>query len=179
MNNFLLILIIGTVFAAGGLSYYLLTPDITLKSGDRAFDFELQDSNGQVRTLSEFKGSPVVLYFFPKSGTPGCTKQACSLRDTYADFAENNIVVLGVSYDSVAQLDKFKKEYRLPFYLLSDSKKKVAALYGANRPFWMNVMPHRITFIIDQNGQIAEVLPKISIDTHASEILEFIKAMKD
>lgn len=149
------------------------------KVGGLAPDFELQDSDGKVRKLSDFKGSPVVLYFFPKAGTPGCTKQACSLRDKYSDFTENNIVVLGVSYDTVERMSKFKKEHRLPFYLLSDAKKKVAALYGANRLFFMNFFPRRMTFIIDKNGRIADVLPDVSIDTHSETILKFIKVMKD
>ncbi|MBL4587829.1 peroxiredoxin [Candidatus Babeliales bacterium] len=153
--------------------------EVNTKVGGVAPDFELYDSDGLVRTLSEFKGSPVVLYFFPKAGTPGCTKQACSLRDKYSDFIENNIVVLGISYDTVERLDRFKREYRLPFYLLSDAKKKVATLYGANRLFFMNLFPRRMTFIIDKSGRIADVLPDVSIDTHSDTILKFIKSMKD
>ncbi len=155
--------------------YKTITPEIGLHEGDQAPDFSLFDSEAVSRSLKDFKGNSVILYFFPKAGTPGCTAEACSLRDSYAPFKEQNITIFGVSYDSVEQLADFKAKHHLPFYLLSDAKKEVAAKYGAARPFFSNVAPHRITFIIDEQGKIIKVMPNVSVDTHTQEILDFMK----
>ncbi len=172
MKIMLIVLLIGI---SALVLYKTMIPEMSLKVGNQAPDFSLLDSEGVSRSLQDFKGNPVVLYFFPKAGTPGCTAEACSLRDSYAPFKEQNITILGVSYDSVEQLADFKNKHHLPFYLLSDAKKEVAAQYGAARPFFSNVAPHRITFIIDEQGKIIKVMPNVSVDTHTQEILDFMK----
>jgi peroxiredoxin Q/BCP len=170
------IILLAFVIGIGAfVAYKTITPEIGLHEGEQAPDFSLLDSEGVSRSLKDFQGNAVVLYFFPKAGTPGCTAQACSLRDSYAPFKEQNSIIFGVSYDSVEQLADFKVKHHLPFYLLSDAKKEVAAKYGASRPFFSNVAPHRITFIIDEQGKIIKVMPHVTVDTHTQEILDFIK----
>lgn len=145
--------------------------------GKQAPDFTLLDENSTERTLSSYKGSFVVMYFYPSDDTPGCTKQACSLRDSNAMFAEKNIVVLGISYDSPASHKKFKEKYNLPFTLLSDTQKKVAALYGAKR-WWFLPWPKRMTFIIDKEGVVRHIMKDVTVSSHGSDILEKIDALK-
>jgi peroxiredoxin Q/BCP len=144
-----------------------------LSVGDKAPDFSLRDQDGNLRTLSEFKGSCVVLYFYPKDNTPGCTKEACSLRDNFNAFKDNNTVIIGVSYDSPKSHKAFLDKYHLPFILLSDSDKSVAKKYGAKNA-WFLPVPRRMTFVIDKNGIICAILPKVDVSTHAAEILAII-----
>lgn len=151
----------------------------SLKKGDKAPLFTLLDSDGIERSLTDFQGQYVVLYFFPKQSTPGCTKQACALRDNYAIFADQDIQVIGVSYDTVASLASFKQNEHLPFLLLSDAKKEVAALYGANRFWLINIVPKRMTFIIDKRGIILDVMPEVTVATHVTDVLARIKAVHD
>lgn len=142
----------------------------TLKENDLAPNFTMEDANGMSYTLSDYRGkSPVVIYFYPKASTPGCTKQACGIRDEYEKFAENNIVVLGVSIDSKESLKEFMKEYSLNFPLLSDHDKKVAESYDVLN----NVgLASRITFIIDKDGKIAKIIRDVDVDTHADEVFQ-------
>ena len=142
----------------------------TLKENDLAPNFTVEDANGMSYTLSDYRGkSPVVIYFYPKASTPGCTKQACGIRDEYEKFAENNIVVLGVSIDSKESLKEFMKEYSLNFPLLSDHDKKVAESYDVLN----NVgLASRITFIIDKDGKIAKIIRDVDVDTHADEVFQ-------
>jgi peroxiredoxin Q/BCP len=145
-----------------------------LQPGTPAPEFSLQDHTGTVRALSEFKGSYVVLYFYPKDDTPGCTKEACMIRDSYNDFETNGIVVLGVSKDSPASHVKFREKYELPFILLSDMDKSVINAYGADGLLFNK----RITYIIDPNGIIAKIYPNVEPASHAMELLQDIKNLQ-
>ncbi len=147
----------------------------TLMIGDKAPDFSLKDDSGRDCSLHDFLGKKVVLYFYPKDNTPGCTKEACSLRNSYDIFGKNNIIVLGVSYDSVASHKRFKDTYKLPFILLSDSSKEVAKLYGAAARwlfFFYAPIPTRITFLIDEKGVIKPIIKNVDVSGHADEVLK-------
>lgn len=137
--------------------------------GAQAPDFSLPDQDGNVQSLASYRGKKVALYFYPKDNTPGCTKEACSLRDGYADLNAHGIAVLGVSHDSVASHQAFAKEHTLPFTLLSDSNKEVSSLYGAKGWFGMT---KRITYLIDEEGMIIKVLNDIDVRDHAQQILD-------
>ena len=149
-----------------------------LTVGTKAPDFILNDQNGAEIRLSDFLGKKVVLYFYPKDNTPGCTRQACAFAEAYNAFKELNIVVIGVSKDSVASHVKFAQKFELPFTLLSDPELKAIEPYGV----WqekkmcgktcMGVV--RTTFIIDENGMIEHVMPKVKPDTNAQEILAYL-----
>lgn len=143
-----------------------------VQPSDKAPEFALPDQTGTIRTLQEFKGRKVVLFFYPKDNSPGCTAQACGLRDAFDIYQRHNIVLLGVSYDSVASHAKFKQKQHLPFDLLSDSTGSVAAAYGADRYWLFNIVPKRKTFLIDENGNIVAVMDKVNVRTHANEILK-------
>ena len=146
-----------------------------LKIGDTAPDFALPDADGSIVSLKDFRGKKVLLYFYPKDNTPGCTRQACAFAENYAAFNSRNIAVIGISKDSVASHRKFADKYNLPFILLADSELAAIQAYG----IWhekklygkvsMGVV--RTTFIIDENGNIAKVMPKVKPDTNAAEIL--------
>jgi len=146
-----------------------------LNQGDEAPDLELEDQDGESVRLSSLRGSPVVLYFYPKADTPGCTTQACGIRDRRADYDAAGAVVLGVSPDEPSKLRKFANKYGLDFTLLADIGHKVADEYGTwveksmyGRKYWGNA---RATFVIDPDGKIATVLPKVSPKTHDDEVL--------
>ena len=147
-----------------------------LKSGDKAPEFTLRDENGDERSLSSYAGKKVALYFYPKNDTPGCTEQACSLRDGFKQLGSKGIVVLGVSYGSPASNKKFKEKHSLPFILLSDSKKKVARAYGATVWYSFGFFPRRVTILIDEKGYIVDRLRSVDVSNHADQI---IKAFKD
>ncbi|GAB6281445.1 MAG: thioredoxin-dependent thiol peroxidase [Ignavibacterium sp.] len=145
-----------------------------LKEGDIAPDFILQDTFGKNYTLSSYKGkSPVIVYFYPKASTPGCTKQACGIRDKWSQFSEHNIIVLGVSVDSKEDIKKFIDEYNLNFPLLSDNNKEVSKKYGVLSKMGFD---NRISFIIDTNGKIYKILRDVDVDSHADEVFDI--AMK-
>jgi thioredoxin-dependent peroxiredoxin len=145
------------------------------REGDPAPDFTLMSDSGDEVTLSALKGKPVVLYFYPKDDTPGCTKQACAIRDSYDDFAERGAVVLGVSPDSETSHVKFKQKYGLPFTLLADPEHTVAEEYGT----WVEKSMmgkkymgiERSTFLIDSQGNVAKVMRRVKPDTHAEQVL--------
>ena len=149
-----------------------------LKVGAVAPDFTLKDKDGNNISLSDFKGQKVVLYFYPKDNTPGCTRQACAFAATYEGFKEKNIKVIGISRDSVASHLKFAEKYSLPFTLLSDPELVAIKAYGV----WQEKKLYgkvsfgvvRTTFIIDENGVIECVMEKVKPDTNATEILEFL-----
>ena len=147
---------------------------LQLQQGAVAPEFTLQDHTGTMRSLSEFKGSYVVLYFYPKDDTPGCTKEACMIRDVYNDFETEGIVVLGVSKDSPESHVKFKEKYQLPFILLSDMDKSVIDTYGADGILFNK----RITYVIDPNGIIAKIYPNVDPAGHAMELLNDIKNLQ-
>lgn len=147
-----------------------------LNIGDLAPDFKLADKEGNTVSLSDFRGKKVVLYFYPKDDTPGCTKQACAFTGLYGEFQKRNIEVIGVSRDSVESHAKFAKKYGLSFVLLSDPSLEVIKAYDVWKEknmcgkIGMGVV--RTTFIIDENGNIERIMPKVKPDTNASEILE-------
>ena len=146
-----------------------------LKIGDIAPDFSLADKNGNEVRLSDFKGKRVVLYFYPKDNTPGCTRQACAFAASLAEFEKRNVAVIGVSRDSVASHEKFAAKYNLPFTLLSDPERKAIEAYGV----WQEKKLYgkvslgvaRTTFVIDEDGKILSVMQRVKPDTNAEEIL--------
>lgn len=142
----------------------------TLKVGMKAPDFKLPDAQGNEYTLSSYiNKSPVVLYFYPAAGTPGCTKEACGIRDDWSKFKKDNIQVLGVSVDTKEAIQKFIKDNNLNFPLLSDANKNVSKEYGVlNKRGFDN----RVTFIIDQKGNIAKIFPVTDIENHAKEVYD-------
>ncbi len=149
-----------------------------LTIGMKAPDFTLNDQSGAPVSLSDHLGKKVVLYFYPKDNTPGCTRQACAFAESYAAFREKDVVVIGVSKDSVASHVKFAAKYDLPFTLLSDPELKAIEPYGVWQEKKMcgkvSMGVVRATFIIDENGMIAHVMPKVKPDTNAAEILAFL-----
>lgn len=149
--------------------------DITLKEGDIAPDFKLLSDEGKWIKLSDFKGKNVVLYFYPKDQTSGCTKEACSMRDNLSLITADNTVVLGVSVDNVDSHKAFKEKEKLNFTLLADTAKTVVKQYSVLSPLgWAK----RVTFIIDKNGVIRKIFPKVDVNEHYKEILTALKAMK-
>ena len=139
-----------------------------LKIGDKAPDFTLMDQDSTEHTLSEYFGKKIVVYFYPKDDTPGCKKEACSIRDNYALFEENDIVVFGLSYDSPASHKKFAEKYDLPFTLLSDADKSVAKLYNSDG----FLMAKRNSFLIDTEGNIFKIYKNVDVTSHTSNILD-------
>ena len=146
-----------------------------LEIGTKAPDFTLNDKDGNAVSLSDFLGKKVVLYFYPKDNTPGCTRQACAFASAYDEFKNKNIEVIGISKDSVTSHVKFAEKYNLPFILLSDSELKVIKAYGVwqEKKLYGKVSMGvvRTTFVIDEEGNIERVMPKVKPDTNAAEIL--------
>lgn len=149
-----------------------------LEKGTPAPDFTLPDKDGNEVTLSSFRGKKVVLYFYPRDNTPGCTRQACAFAASYGKFRKLGVTVIGISKDSVASHEKFAEKNSLPFILLSDTERKAIEAYGV----WQEKKNYgkvsmgvvRSTFIIDENGVIEKVMPKVKPDTNAAEILEYL-----
>lgn len=150
-----------------------------LEQGTKAPDFTLNDKDGNAVSLADFAGKKVVLYFYPKDNTPGCTRQACAFAAAYEDFKTLDAVVIGVSKDSEASHKRFAEKNGLPFILLSDPELKAIQTYGV----WQEKKNYgkvsmgvvRSTFIIDEKGIIEKVMPKVKPDTNAAEILEYLK----
>jgi len=152
-----------------------------VKEGERAPDFTLPSSAGGEVRLKDLRGRPVVLYFYPKDDTPGCTREACAFRDSQARIKKAGAVVLGVSPDSLASHERFRDKYRLNFPLLADGDKAVAMKYGA---FGEKVMYGRkvtgmirSTFVIDASGVVRRVFPRVKVDGHAEQVLEAVSAL--
>lgn len=149
-----------------------------LQEGMLAPAFTLTDKDGKVVSLSDFLGKKVVLYFYPKDNTPGCTRQACAFAAAYSEFEKKNAVVIGISKDSVSSHEKFAGKYNLPFILLSDPELQSIQAYGV----WQEKKLYgktsmgvvRTTFIIDEQGKIMKVMPKVKPDTNAAEVLELL-----
>jgi peroxiredoxin Q/BCP len=146
-----------------------------IEAGDAAPDFELPDQDGRPVRLKDFRGQRVVVYFYPKADTPGCTTQACGVRDRKADYAQAGAVVLGVSPDPVAKVQKFHEKYSLDFPLLADEDHSVAEAFGVwveksmyGRKYFGN---ERTTFVVDSEGKIAEVLRKVKPAEHDRQVL--------
>ena len=150
-----------------------------LDVGMKAPDFKLQDKDGREITLSGFRGKKVVLYFYPKDNTPGCTKQACAFASAYDGFKTKGVEVIGVSKDSVASHVKFAEKYNLPFILISDPELKAIKAYDVcqEKKMYGKVTfgVVRTTYVIDEEGIIEKVMPKVKPDTNAAEILEYLK----
>lgn len=147
----------------------------SLKVGDKAPDFTLKDAYGNSYSLSDYQGkSPVVVYFYPKAGTPGCTKEACGIRDDKDRFTENNIQVFGISVDSPSAIKKFITDYHLNFPLLSDSNKKVSKEYGV---LLDSGVDKRVTFIVDKKGNIANIINVTDIASHANKVFNDAKKL--
>ena len=146
-----------------------------LKIGDAAPDFTLPDADGNMIAMKDFRGRKVVLYFYPKDNTPGCSRQACAFAENYEGFKSRDIAVIGISKDSVASHRKFADKYNLPFTLLADPELTAIRAYGVwqEKKLYGKVSMGvvRTTFIIDEKGAIAKVMPKVKPDTNASEIL--------
>lgn len=150
-----------------------------LEVGTKAPEFTLPDKDGNPVSLGDFAGKKVVLYFYPRDNTPGCTRQACAFAGAYEDFKAQNVVVIGVSKDSAASHQKFAEKYDLPFLLLSDPELTAIQAYGV----WQEKKNYgkvsmgvvRSTFVIDENGVIEKVMPKVKPDTNAAEILAYLQ----
>ncbi|MDR3610271.1 MAG: peroxiredoxin [Ignavibacteriaceae bacterium] len=150
--------------------------DMKLKVGDKAPDFTLQDAFGKSYTLSDYKGkSPVIVYFYPKASTPGCTKEACGIRDDWSKFKENNIPVLGISVDDKPAIKKFVDDYKLNFPLLSDADKKVSKEYDVVGILGFD---KRVTFIVDKNSKIADIIEVKDIANHSKMVLDKALTLK-
>ena len=149
-----------------------------LKLGDKAPDFSLMNQEGAVIRLSDFQGKKVILYFYPKDNTPGCTRQACAFAQNYAQFAALGVVVIGISKDSVASHQRFAEKNGLPFILLSDPERHAIEAYDV----WKEQKQYgkvsmgvvRTTYVIDEAGCIEKVMPKVKPDTNAAEILAYL-----
>ena len=150
-----------------------------LTTGMKAPDFSLSDQHGNTVSLADYAGKKIVLYFYPRDNTPGCTRQACAFAGAYEDFKTMNVAVIGVSKDSVASHVKFAEKYSLPFTLLSDPELQAIQAYDV----WQEKKNYgkvsmgvvRSTYIIDENGVIEKVMPKVKPDTNAAEILEYLR----
>lgn len=149
--------------------------ELTLKPGDPAPSFTATTTDGSIIHLADLKGKSVVLYFYPKDDTPGCTKEACAFRDVYAKLKEKGAVVLGVSTDSVKSHQKFAEKFQLPFPLLADPDKKLVTAYGVwgEKSFLGRKYQgtHRVTFLIGPEGRIVQIWPKVKPKDHAAEVL--------
>ena len=149
-----------------------------LQSGMKAPEFTLCDQNGKTVSLSDFLGKKVVLYFYPRDNTPGCTRQACAFSAVYDGFRKKDVAVIGISKDSVASHLKFATKYDLPFILLSDPELKAIEPYGV----WQEKKLYgkasmgvvRTTYVIDEQGMIEKIMPKVKPDTNADEILAYL-----
>lgn len=169
-RKYVLVLIITTILllSCGG------TAD-NFSVGDDAPNFTLEDAENNSYTLSDYKEiSPVIIYFYPKANTPGCTKQACGIRDDLSKFKENGIPIFGISVDSKEDIQEFINDYELNFPLLSDNTKEVSKSYGVLNNIGVS---SRLTFIIDKNGKLAEIIRDVDVETHSDQIFEMAKKL--
>jgi thioredoxin-dependent peroxiredoxin len=152
-----------------------------IASGIQAPDFDLPDENNVTRRLSDFRGRPVVLYFYPKDDTPGCTTEACGFRDDYSAYVNADVVILGVSPDDTKSHTKFKQKFTLQFPLLSDNEHKICDLYGVWGPKKFMGREYegvqRTTFLVDANGRIVKVFENVKPAEHSAEVLTAIKSL--
>lgn len=167
-----------TSFMVFILSLYSMTAisQSKLKVGDKAPDFSAKDQDGKQITLSAYKGKKVVLYFYPKDQTPGCTQEACNLRDNIGALSDEGYEVLGVSTDDEVSHKEFQQKYNLPFSLVADTDKSINQKYGVwvekerdGKKYWGTA---RVTFIIDENGVITDIIDKVDTKEHANQILK-------
>jgi peroxiredoxin Q/BCP len=163
--------------------FFLLTVSLAfggdyLQPGSKAPDFKLKDGEGKTHKLSDYKGKTVVIYFYPKNDTPGCTAQACNIRDNYQALLDRNITVLGISYDEQESHKEFAKKYDLPFPLLADVEKEVANMYGAKSTFTGIFVASRITYIIDGEGKILHLIKDVDTKNHTQQILDLLDSLQ-
>lgn len=144
-----------------------------LNVGDAAPDFDSIDQNGNPVKLSSFRGAPVVIYFYPRDDTPGCTKEACSFRDNFSEYDKLGVKVLGISVDSQNSHKKFEQKYSLNFTLVADSSKEIAEKYGT----LSGRSAKRVTYLIDPNGRVAHVYPSVSPTEHAVEVMSKLRKL--
>ena len=149
--------------------------DGKLNIGMKAPDFIASDQNNNQIQLYDYLGKYIVIYFFPKAFTPGWTREACGFRDHFESFLKQDVVVLGVSYDSPEKLRSFQVKHELPFLLISDKTKKISKLYGTNGFFF----PKRKTILINPEGNIEYIFDKVNIDTHPKDIMKLIQLKRD
>jgi peroxiredoxin Q/BCP len=179
MEKVVLPLIMGLgLLLTGVVSYHARAEEMEMTVGTAAPDFSLVDQNGSTRTLSGLRNHWVVLYFYPKDDTPGCTKEACQFRDDYSVLKQLGVEILGVSLGSAESHDKFSKKFSLPFPLLADTEGSVAKQYGALWKFGPIRFARRQTFIIDPQGRIARVYRKVDPAAHSQEVIEAIKLLQ-
>ena len=152
-----------------------------LKVGDKAPSFKLKNQDGKTISFSDLKGKPIVLYFYPKDDTSGCTKESCNFRDEFPKFGKMKAEIIGVSADSVESHKKFAQKYKLPFNLLSDEKKEVLEKYGVWQEKSMYGKKYmgivRTTFIIDAKGKISKIFPKVKVENHNQEVMQALKEL--
>ncbi len=157
------------------ISIYNMISSMSVEEGKKAPDFTLPDQEGNPVSLSGLRGKPVVLYFYPKDNTPGCTKQACGIRDSWNEFEKAGAVVLGVSTDGQKSHSKFQEKHSLPFTLLSDSDHEVAQTYGVWKPLRILgkefLGTERSTFVIGADGNVLKVMRKVKASEHAEDVL--------
>jgi len=166
--------IVGSLLMASSLCFAAQTP----KAGDKAPLFEGQDQNGKTFKLADYAGKqPVLLYFYPKDDTPGCTKQACGLRDRMGDLKKDNVQVVGVSFDNADSHKKFMAKYNLNFPLLADTEGKIADAYGVRRAEGKN-MTRRVSFLIGKDGRIVHVTDVPDAQVHLAEMKEAVEKLK-
>lgn len=179
MEKVVLPLIMGlSLLVAGVVSYHARAEEMEMTVGMAAPDFSLVDQNGTTRTLTGFRNHWVVLYFYPKDDTPGCTKEACHFRDDYSALKQLGAEILGVSVDSAESHDKFSKKFSLLFPLLADTEGSVAKQYGALWKLGPICFARRQTFIIDPQGRIARIYRKVDAATHSQEVIKDLKALQ-
>jgi len=154
---------------------------MALNVGDKAPSFKLKNQDAKVISLADLKGKPIILYFYPKDDTPGCTKEACNFRDEFPKFGKMKAEIIGVSIDSVESHKKFADKYKLPFNLLADEKKEVVEKYGVWKEKNMYGKKYmgieRTTFIINTEGKISKIFPKVKVEEHNKEVMEALKEL--
>ena len=174
------LLLLAIALAALLLFFYLKSASrVPLKVGAPAPTFSLLDQSGQLRTLDEFKGRWLVLYFYPKDNTPGCTKEACHFRDDHSALQQYGANVVGISVDSPAAHAQFANKYRLPFPLLADTSGLVAKSYGALINLGWLKLAKRHTFLIDSDGKVAKVYVNVDPNSHSDALLSDLKALQE
>ena len=175
MKMYILFIFIGIILI---LSFFVLSgfgsSPTYIKIGEKAPLFELFDQDEKLFSLKDYNGKKMVIYFFPKAFTPGWTKQACGFRDQYSVYQENNIEIIGISYDIRDKQKSFSEKYKLNFRILSDSKKTVSKLYGVNTYFF----PKRVTFLIDENGIVFDIIDDMSLSDYAENVIQIFKKHK-
>ena len=154
---------------------------MSIKVGDKAPAISLKDQDGKKVSLNDFKGKNIVLYFYPKDNTSGCTKEACNFRDEFPKFGKMKAIILGVSPDSVESHKKFANKYKLPFSLLSDENKTIIEKYGVWKEKSMYGRKYmgveRSTFIIDSTGKVRKIFRKVKVDDHNKEVMDALKEL--